>query len=265
MSDPASTHADIRSHTHSHSSTQSLRPLAVLALGRTGADIERLVREARLAARRERRAIVWADLERALQGDRKPMSDALLWRICIHEAGHAIAWTLLEVGEVVTVMIGGAEFGQVMSRRFEDLPQTEDWLMRTVACLLAGRVAETMVFGDTVAGAGGGEDSDLAKATTLALAAETMLGFSSDRPLLYRNPRGNLDLVNLDRDLAAQVNERLLAAEQMARELLEARRPELTEIARRLKRKGIVEGSDVCAVLGVEALSSHRQGEAAPK
>lgn len=238
------------------SNTQSLRPLAVLALGRTGADIERLVREARQVARRQRRAVTWGDIERVLHGDRKPMSEALLWRICIHEAGHAIAWTMFDVGEVISVMIGGDEFGQVMTRRFDDLPQTEDWLMKTLACLLAGRVAELIVFGTVVAGAGGGDESDLAKATALALAAETTLGFSEDRPLLYRNPTGNLDLLSLDRELSAQVNERLVSAEAMARTLLEPRRTELTEIARQLKGKGIVEGVDVRDVLGVERRAS---------
>lgn len=234
------------------SNTQSLRPLAVLALGRTGADIERLVREARQVARRQKRALTWTDIKHALRGDRKPMSDALLWRICIHEAGHAIAWTLFEVGEVISVMIGGDELGQVMTRRFEDVPTTEDWLMKTIACLLAGRVAELVAFGNVVAGAGGGDNSDLAKATTLALAAETTFGFSDDRPLLYRNQTGNLDLLSLDRDLAARVNERLISAEAMARTLLEARRTELTEVARRLKGRGVIEGADVLDVLGIE-------------
>ena len=54
-----------------------LRPLALLALGRTGADIERLVREVRRKLRREGRAMVWGDLETALRDGRDARRSAM--------------------------------------------------------------------------------------------------------------------------------------------------------------------------------------------
>lgn len=57
-----------------------LRPLALLATGRTGADIERVVREVRRKARREQRGIAWTDLEQALLAGQMRMSDDLRWR-----------------------------------------------------------------------------------------------------------------------------------------------------------------------------------------
>ena len=48
-----------------------LRPLAVKALGRSGADIERLVRQVRQTARREQRSITYPDLDAAL-GEGRP-------------------------------------------------------------------------------------------------------------------------------------------------------------------------------------------------
>ncbi len=228
-----------------------LRPLAVRALGQTGADIERLVREARQSARRQRRLLTWQDLDIALQGRRKRMPDDVLWRVCLHEAGHAIAWSLLGVGEVLSVTVGVENLGQVLTRRRNDMAQTETWLRQTMACLLGGRVSERMVLGDVVAGAGGDDTSDLAQATDYALAAETSLGFSRINPLLYRNPSGSLDLLSLDRELAARVNERLISAETLALELLTSHCNDLLEIASRLQERGVMEGREIRQVLGL--------------
>lgn len=47
-----------------------LKRLATRAMGLTGADIERIVRQARLKARREKRAIRYEDLEEGIRMDR---------------------------------------------------------------------------------------------------------------------------------------------------------------------------------------------------
>ena len=69
-----------------------LRHLALLAAGRTGADIERIVRELRANARRQKRPFDWSDLEAALRANgRRQLTPELARRIAIHEAGHALA------------------------------------------------------------------------------------------------------------------------------------------------------------------------------
>lgn len=233
------------------SSQEALRSLALLAVGRTGADIGRLVRESRQAARRERRSMTWVDLEQALRDGYRPMSDDMRWRASVHEAGHAVAWSLLGVGEVVSATIGMREFGQVVSRIYNHVPQTETWLTRQMACMLAGRVAELIVVGDACCGAGGDDSSDLAKATDFALAAETRLGFSIHQPLIYRPTRGSFDIFSLDRELAERVHARLLSAETIARELLTENQPQLLALAERLSVHGVVDGSEVRQVLGM--------------
>jgi len=233
------------------STYNGLRPLAVRALGQTGADIERLVREARQSARRQRRPLTWHDIDIALQSRHRRMPDDVLWRVCLHEAGHAIAWSLLDNGEVLSVTVGVENLGQVLTRRRNDMAQTETWLMQTMACLLAGRVSEQMILGNVGAGAGGDDSSDLAQATDYALAAETRLGFSRVNPLLYRNPSGSLDLLSLDRELAARVNERLISGEALAWELLKGRREDLLEVAGRLQERGIMEGCEIRQMLGL--------------
>lgn len=240
------------SETHSSpSSATALQSLALLATGRTGADIERLVREVRQKARRDKRAMTWADIEQALGAQRLAMSDDLRWRVSVHEAGHAMAWTLLEIGEVESVTLGLGAVGQVTVNRYSHLAQTEDWLIRMIAAILAGRVAEHLITGEVLAGSGGGDDSDLAKATTIALDAETRLGFGEQQPLLYRGSERGFDVLTLDRALADRVNARLLKGEIMARSLLQKEGSKLMELVTRLNHAGVLSGDQVRQLLGV--------------
>lgn len=225
-----------------------LQRLALLASGSTGADIERLVRDVRRQTRRQQRSLTWSDLEQALLAGQLKLSDEVRWRNAIHEVGHAIAFCDTGIAEVMTVSIGIGGMGQVVSRQHRHLVQNQDWLMRSIACMLAGRTAELLVFGDTVAGAGGYDDSDLARATDHAVAAETRLGFSDHQPLLYRSVASSINELSFDRNLE-RVNARLVTAEATARNLLENRRGELFTIAERLKEVGAMTGEEVRALL----------------
>ena len=222
-----------------------LRPLALLALGRTGADIERLVREVRRKLRRERRTMVWADLETALRDGQAPLSADLRWRASVHEAGHALVYTLTGTAEVQAASIGLHGLGMVATVANDGLPQNEIWLMNAMAAILAGRAAELLLFGEALAGGGGADESDLARATDMALTAETRLGFSSYQPLLYRPPTVAMNELAIDRDLAERVHARLLAAEAIARQLLEEHRDLHREVATRLSVTGIVSGDEL--------------------
>ncbi|MCV9963211.1 hypothetical protein OIU34_14980 [Pararhizobium sp. BT-229] len=129
-----------------------LRRLALLAAGRTGADIERLVREVRRNTRRQQQSLTWNDLEQALRAGPTELSDDLRWRSAIHEAGHAIALCDTGIAEVVIATIGLGGIGKVVSRQHHHLSQTQDWLMRYITCMLAGRTAEFLVFGEALGG-----------------------------------------------------------------------------------------------------------------
>ncbi|MFP5077415.1 ATP-dependent Zn protease [Rhizobium sp. YIM 134829] len=238
-----------------------LRPLALLALGKTGADIERLVREVRRASRRSGRAIGWRDLEAALRAGEAAMSVELRRRAAVHEAGHALVYTLTGIAQVQSVSIGLGDIGMVTTTMNNSLAQTEAWLMRSITCLLAGRVAERMMIGDVVAGGGGADDSDLAQATSLALAAETSLGFSAHQPLLYRSPGVALAALGHDPQLAARVHRRLERGEGIARELVEAHRDALGEIVAVLEGNGILSGEDVRLIVQRATATAHMFAE----
>ncbi len=74
-----------------------------------------------------------------------------------------------------------------------------DELHRSNAC---GTGCRTAGDRDVLAGAGGAAESDLARATEMALAAETRLGFSRHRPLLYRSASAASHALVIDDTLA---------------------------------------------------------------
>lgn len=227
---------------------RSLRPLALLATGRTGADIERLVREVRRRASRAGRPMAWHDLEEALRDRAAEVSDDLRWRMAVHEAGHTVAYILLDVGEVETVMIGTPQGGKVLARVNQEVLQVEEGLMRLMACMLAGRAAETIHFDAVLVGSGGNPESDLARVTGLAVDAETMLGLSPDRPLLYRPPGGS-DALLYNPQLTNRVNARLEAAMATATTLLRDNEEALLAVARELNEHRVLDGEQVRALV----------------
>jgi ATP-dependent Zn protease len=239
-----------------------LHRLALLAAGRTGADIERIVRELRGAARRNKRAIEWRDLEAALTNDGRPQREAdLLWRIAVHEAGHAIAYSLFPVlGEVQTVSIVATEGGETSVRLSTDALQTAAGLGRMLICFLAGRAAERLLLGEPGVSSGGRAESDLAHATRLALESETTLGLSEEKPLLYRPPSQPGDFLHLHRELAARVHDRLETAEAKALKLLREHEPAVIELARQLVDHQVIDGTSARAVL--TRYQDHKAGQA---
>jgi hypothetical protein len=148
-----------------------LAEVASAAVGSTGADVQRWVRDARRAARRNRRPMVAADLKLAVVGVNR-REPATMRRIAVHEAGHAAIACLDRPGSVrsVTVRQFGKYGGHLMSDGLGS-SITRGQVRVSLRLLLAGRAAEQVLMGDVSAGAGGCADSDLALATKLAVDA----------------------------------------------------------------------------------------------
>lgn len=236
-----------------------LRPLARLAVGRSGADIERLVREARLKARRMGRGLIWDDLVRALGDGRLDRPEPLRWRMAVHEAGHALVHLKVGTGRIAVISIEAEQGGIVRIEPERHVLETEAWTTAQIVIRLAGRAAEDLVFGDPLAGSGGKPESDLAVATGIAVQLEASLGFGRHQPLLHRSMDNRSHMLALDAQLAAGVNERLEECYDRARAILEADRDAHLCLANVLLRHGVLEGAELDDVLDELRQLLHRE------
>lgn len=230
-------------------SADALGAFARKAQGLTGADIERLVKEARQKARREQRPLAFADLETLLADAKPSRSMALRLRMAIHEAGHAIARMLLGFGPISEITIEAPKGGYVTGSTGQD-ETTEAWLTAVLIETLAGRAAEGVLLGTVSANSGGIDYSDLASATRLALDMELVFGFGGKWPLLYRKPKEVTATLAADSEVAARVNVRLERAYHAARLIVREQTRALDFLAEKLFDAGTLEGPELDTVLG---------------
>jgi cell division protease FtsH len=226
-----------------------LRALALKARGMSGADIERLVREARQKARRAHRQLAFSDVFDLLAAARPERSQALRWCMAVHEAGHAVARLVLDLGRITSIGIDGPAGGYTQGKTATTETETEAVFVGLLAVSLAGRAAEEELLGRVSAGAGGSPDSDIGKATTLALAMETELGFGETWPLLYRHAEDHFSMLAYNPLLAEQVNARLEAAYARARNLIRRNEDAVRFLANALMRHDTLEGEILVAVV----------------
>ena len=168
--------------------------LVELSAGMTGADLEKLCREATLdLIRRPRANITQAELLEQLnvikhgaRVENPPLREQLV-ATAYHEAGHAVVSMVLNPDvriEQVTIVPRGNALGftAYSSESMESRHFNRNEVMNLMCVALAGRVAEAKQF--PVKGNAGGEDagaaSDLAQATSLAWRAVTQWGLDEE-------------------------------------------------------------------------------------
>lgn len=232
-------------------SKSPLRRLALAAQGMTGADVERIVREARQKARRAKRPLEYVDIEDTIKGSAPKLSPELRWRVSVHEAGHALLWTATSVGSVISATTGQALGGDTRVEVSIEATQTEGGIMSIIACILGGRAAEIAVFGTALIGSGGSERSDLAIATAHAANLETTLGCSTSRPLLYVPTERMAHDIRFDAGLAERIDLRLETAMGIASDIVEQHKDHLLKLAKELDTRTYLEGDETRAILGI--------------
>jgi len=156
--------------------------------GFSGADLANLVNEAALmAARRNRRMVLHRDFEEAkdkvmMGAERKSMvmSDEEKKKTAYHEGGHALVALSVPAADPVhkvTIIPRGLALGMVMQ-----LPEGDRYSMdyeqmtSRLAIMMAGRVAEELIFGKNKITSGA--SSDIQAATGLARNMVTRWGYS---------------------------------------------------------------------------------------
>jgi cell division protease FtsH len=162
--------------------------------GFSGADLANLVNEAALmAARKDRKLVTMRDFEDAkdkvmMGAERKSMamSDTEKSLTAYHEGGHAIVALKVPEADPVhkaTIIPRGRALGMVMQLPEADrYSQNFTQMTSRLAILMAGRVAEELIFGkDKITS---GASSDIQQATRLAKAMVTRWGYSDELGLV---------------------------------------------------------------------------------
>ena len=180
----------------------SLKNIARVTTGFTGADLENLINEAAIfAARKNQNEISMQDLNDAIvkvsmgpqkrsrivtENDRKITA--------FHEAGHAIVEKCVinsnPVHEVSIIQRGGAAGYTISRPATDETHMTKQKLLDTICVYLGGRASEETFLDDITTGA----SSDLSRATDLARKMVTEWGMSSEIGLMTLSGEGEVFL-----------------------------------------------------------------------
>ena len=232
--------------------------------GFSGADLANLVNEAAiLSARRNKKVIGMSEFQEALERivagpERKSrvISDAEKAIIAYHEGGHAVVQRILpkcDPVQKVTIISRGMALGYTMALPSEDrYLQSKTEFEDKIAGLLAGNVAERLVFGDTTTGA----SNDIEKATDLARRMVTEFGMSDRLGPLSFGKRDELVFLgreigeqrNYSDEVAKTIDEEVRAivdhAYERATDVLTKHRDKLTALAEKLVAEETVDAEE---------------------
>jgi len=184
-------------------SAVTAKTIAAETAGSSGADLANLCNEAALcAARAQRRTVMLDDFaaarDKILLGVVRGvvMSDAQRRATAYHEAGHAVAATLLPELERVTkvsIVPRGAALGVTVQQTGEDrFSSSKSRLLQTVQMLFAGRIAEEIFVGEPTTGA----SNDFERATMIVREMVVRFGMFSDElgPVVFATPEADRHL-----------------------------------------------------------------------
>ncbi len=200
----------------------TLSNLAKRTVGFSGADLENLLNEAALlTVRRNKKAITMAEIDeahdRVLMGPAKKShkyTEKEKRTVAYHEAGHAVVGIKLEgandVQKITIIPRGQAGGYNLMLPKEETYLSTKNELLQTISGLLAGRVAEEVMFNEITTGA----SNDFEKATRIARAMVTEYGMSDLGPIQFEERQSNVFLgrdynkaQNFSHEVAKQIDE----------------------------------------------------------
>ena len=239
------------------------------SVGFSGADLKNVMNEAAILAARENHTTISQShlhqaVEKVILGpERKSrvLSDEEKKITAVHEIGHAIVGHLLpECDNIhkVSIISRGMALGVTWSLPSEDRHITpKEKFEQEIAQLLAGRVAEKIVFGRFSTGAA----NDLRQATKMAKRMVTEFGMNSS--LGARTFGEKEELIFLGREISEQkdysektaeiidkeISSIIEQAEKVAEQVISTHRPELDELTEILLQKETIEGDELDKIL----------------
>lgn len=247
-----------------------LKVIASRTPGFVGADLANIVNEAALlAARKNKEYVEMADVEEAidrvvagLEKKNRLMSKKEKEIVAFHESGHAIVASLLPnadpVRRISIIPRGVSALGYTLQLPTEDrYLMTKTELLDRLAVLLGGRVAEEITFGEISTGA----HNDLQRATDIATSMVKEYGMSQKLGYVtYEKEKQPLFLSSslfssreYSEETAKQIDEEVKKIMDdtygKAKGILTSKKEELTELARLLLEKEVVEETDLKKIL----------------
>jgi cell division protease FtsH len=239
-----------------------LGDVALAATGCSGADVERIVKDARRYCRHAGRDLTLDDLKRAVCGDVE-VPAPLLPRVAIHEAGHVLVDVLLHGpdGVIANMVAVGSRAAASFRLAAAPLAGTYDDHFRELQVMFAGRAAEQATFGLAGAGSGwaGSSSSDLAQASSRAAAMVGSWGLT-DSPLFLAPAAAAPELLAFT-EVRGEARELLRRAEAACALLISANRASLDVIALRLLADGRVTGAEVARIIRQNRSSAAKDKE----
>jgi cell division protease FtsH len=242
--------------------------------GFSGADLENILNEsALLAARQDKDAIEWEDVEEArdkvlmgLVRDGLALTDDELKLIAYHEGGHAVVAAVLPNADPihkVTIVPRGRAMGVT-----QQLPEREkyiypiEYLLDRMAVMMGGRAAEDIIFDTHTSGA----ENDLKQATKLA--RKMVLDWGMSERLGHVALGGEREQVFLGEEIAhrrnysettarevdEEIKSILETAYQRATDILKKYRQELDDVANALLSKEEIPGEEVMRLVNSERM-----------
>ncbi len=257
----------------------NLKEVARITSGFVGADLANLVNEAALLAARKGKSAVGMDefnegVERVTAGLEKKqriMSPEEKQRIAYHESGHAlVAYSLPNTDPVHKVSIiprGLAALGYMLQRPEGDRHlMTQAELESRIQVLLAGTLAEELVFGDVSTGA----QNDLERASEIARSMVMDFGMSRLGKVTYReSPHSPFLASNSDalrprthseqtaREIDEEVARIIQEAQERVRRLLLARKQALVALAERLIEREVIDAQELKETIEASSPTPH--------
>lgn len=247
----------------------SLKDVAKVTAGFTGADLANVVNEAALlAARNNRRAITKYDIEestiKVVAGPEKKsriITEKERNLTAYHEAGHAVCTYYLPTQDKVhqvTIIPRGMAGGFTMSLPENDRSyRTKMQMKEEIIVLLAGRVAEKLILDDISTGA----SNDIERATGIARNMVTRYGFSEKLgPVLYGSEndevflgRGYAQGKNYSESVASEIDseirELIETGYESAKDILTKNMDQLHLLAKYLLKYDKIDGKDFASLM----------------
>lgn len=246
----------LRQQLHNDIAEHDLNQLSRACVGRSPAEIDAAIRAARSDARHQRTGLTLAMLQTTLKVGADEDRE-LLWRIAVHEAGHAVVSAVLGLGSVERITISD-DGGLIYRRRSKNQSLLSD-IENEIAYSLGGRAAERLIFSEISAGAGGPAHSDLASATRYAIDIEATYGLGLNGSVWHSKP----DADHLSTPAVYdRVSRRIRCAEKRAAVILSGNLYFLDSLARRLIEKRSIQAAEIARILdGVGSEASAPVGD----